>query len=140
MERDYRNVGIRQKPHSDSPTYLTNGTVSRFHFSTAPLLLLLGLLLHELFYRIPRFIGDSIEQESIGSALEGYMFCQSCGSVNLDKFSAETGIRRLGLKNIDKPAVFVFSELIVCLDCGRAEFVVPKTELRLLPQRNAFAA
>jgi len=85
-------------------------------------------------------MGDSMEQESIGSASEEYMSCKSCGSINLDKFNAETGIRRLGLKNIDKPAVFLFSELIVCLDCGRAEFVVPKAELRLLPQRDAFAA
>ncbi len=85
-------------------------------------------------------MGDSMEQESIGSASEEYMSCKSCGSINLDKFNAETGIRRLGLKNIDKPAVFLFSELIVCLDCGRAEFVVPKAELRQLPQRDAFAA
>ena len=33
-------------------------------------------------------------------------------------------------KNIDKPAVWVFSELIVCLDCGTTEFTVPKSELR----------
>jgi hypothetical protein len=54
------------------------------------------------------------------------MFCSSCGSTNIDTFSAETGIRHSGLKNIDKQAVFVFSQLIVCLDCGRAEFVVPQ--------------
>jgi len=81
-----------------------------------------------------------MEQESIGSALEGYMSCKSCGSINLDKFIGEMGIRRPGLKNIDKPSVLVYSELIVCLDCGRAEFVVPKAELPLLPQRDAFAA
>jgi hypothetical protein len=68
------------------------------------------------------------------------MFCSSCGSTNIDEFSAETGIRRSGLKNIDKPAVFVFSQLIVCLDCGRAEFVVPRAELEQLPKRTVFAA
>jgi hypothetical protein len=68
------------------------------------------------------------------------MHCGSCGSINTDTFSAETGIRRPGLKNVDKSTVFVFSELIVCLDCGRAEFVLPKAELHRLPKRNISAA
>jgi hypothetical protein len=68
------------------------------------------------------------------------MLCKSCGSANLDKFSAETGIRRSGLENLDKQAVLVCSQLIVCLDCGRAEFVVPYAELHRLPKRNISAA
>jgi hypothetical protein len=50
------------------------------------------------------------------------------------------GIRSPGLKNIDKPTVWVFPQLIVCLDCGTAEFVVPETELRLLAKRDAATA
>ena len=38
------------------------------------------------------------------------------------------GIHLLGLKNIDKPVVWVFPALIVCLDCGMAEFTVPEAE------------
>jgi hypothetical protein len=38
-------------------------------------------------------------------------------------------IHLLGLENIDKPAVWLFPELLVCLDCGAAEFAVPETEL-----------
>jgi hypothetical protein len=49
-------------------------------------------------------------------------------------------IRSPGLKNIDKPTVWVFPELIVCLDCGMAEFVVPEAELRLLPECTMAAA
>jgi len=37
-----------------------------------------------------------------------------------------------GLKNIDKAVVWVFPEIVVCLDCGTAEFAVPGAELRLL--------
>lgn len=44
-----------------------------------------------------------------------------------------------GLKNIDKPLVWVFPEIVVCLDCGEAVFVVPKTELRLLTEGEAVA-
>jgi hypothetical protein len=45
-----------------------------------------------------------------------------------------------GLKNIGKPVVWVFSELTVCLDCGMAEFTVPKAELRQLAKSDAAAA
>jgi hypothetical protein len=68
------------------------------------------------------------------------MTCKSCGSANQKKFIGEMGIRTPGLKNIDKPTVLVFPQLIVCLDCGTAEFVVPETELRLLAKRDAAAA
>jgi hypothetical protein len=68
------------------------------------------------------------------------MPCKSCGSANQKKFIGEMGIRSPGLKNIDKPTVWVFPQLIVCLDCGTAGFVVPETELRLLANRDAAAA
>ena len=50
------------------------------------------------------------------------------------------GIHFLGLKNNDTPVVFVFPELIVCLDCGTAEFAVPEAELRVLAKGDATAA
>jgi len=45
-----------------------------------------------------------------------------------------------GLKDIDKPVVWVFPELVVCLDCGAAEFVVPEAGLRQLVKGDAAAA
>jgi len=68
------------------------------------------------------------------------MPCNSCGSINQKKFSAEMGIRFPGLKNIDEPVVWVFPEVVVCLDCGTAEFAVPEAELRQLAKRDAAAA
>ena len=41
------------------------------------------------------------------------------------------------LKNIDRPVVWVFPEVVVCLDCGTAEFVVPEEELRQLAKGDA---
>ena len=42
---------------------------------------------------------------------------------------------------MDKPIVFVFPEVAICLTCGHAEFTVPETELRVLatntPVENA---
>jgi hypothetical protein len=68
------------------------------------------------------------------------MQCKTCVSLNQGKFSAETAIHFPGLKNIDEAAVFVSGEIVVCLDCGAAEFTVPEAELRLLARRDASAA
>jgi len=65
--------------------------------------------------------------------------CTSCGSANVGEFTGEIAIHFPGLKNIDKPAVWVFPKIAVCLDCGTARFVVPETELRLLAKGEAAA-
>jgi hypothetical protein len=57
------------------------------------------------------------------------MRCKACESINQRKFTGEMVIHSPGLKDIDKPVVWVFPELIICLDCGNAEFVVPEAEL-----------
>jgi hypothetical protein len=58
-------------------------------------------------------------------------------------FIGEMGIRSPGLKNIDKPSVWVFPELIVCFDCGRTDFLIPENELgelRRLTKGDALAS
>jgi hypothetical protein len=66
--------------------------------------------------------------------------CKSCWSDKLRKFTAETAIHFPGLKDLDKPIVWVFPELLVCLNCGNAEFAVPETELCKLAKGAAIAA
>jgi hypothetical protein len=68
------------------------------------------------------------------------MPCKSCGSVNQSKLTAEIAIHFPGLKNFDKPVVWVFPEIVVCLDCRTAEFAVPESELRLLAKGDAASA
>jgi hypothetical protein len=51
----------------------------------------------------------------------------------------EMAIHLPGLQDIDKPAVWVFSGVVVCLDCGNAEFAVPEAELRQLAKGDAAA-
>jgi hypothetical protein len=62
------------------------------------------------------------------------MPCKSCGSENVGRFPGEIAIHFPGLRNLDKPHVYVLSELIVCLVCGAALFSVPEPELRLLAE------
>ena len=56
------------------------------------------------------------------------MSCKSCHSLNQSHFGGEMGIHFLGLRNLDKPTVWVFPQLLVCMDCGFAEFMVPQSE------------
>ena len=57
------------------------------------------------------------------------MSCQLCGSGNETELAAEMIIHFSGLRNLDKPGVWVFSKLLVCLDCGCSHFTVPEREL-----------
>jgi hypothetical protein len=60
------------------------------------------------------------------------MSCPSCASGNESDFPVEMVIHFRGLKNVDKPGVWVFPKLLVCLNCGFARFTVPQTEFVLL--------
>jgi hypothetical protein len=51
--------------------------------------------------------------------------CKSCGSDEQRKFTAEIAIHFPGLSGLEKPIVWVFPKLLVCLNCGTAEFSVP---------------
>jgi hypothetical protein len=60
------------------------------------------------------------------------MSCLSCASDHQADFSAEMIIHYRGLKNVDKPGVWVFPEVLVCLDCGFLQSTVAAPELALL--------
>jgi hypothetical protein len=50
------------------------------------------------------------------------------------------GIRSRGLNGLNKPIVFVFPQLVVCMGCGAAEFIIPDADLRELAKGEAAAA
>jgi hypothetical protein len=60
------------------------------------------------------------------------MACLSCGSKKRAEFPAEMIIHFGGIKNIDKPGVWVFPKLLVCLDCGFFQSTIPAPELASL--------
>ena len=67
----------------------------------------------------------------------GALCCLLCSSGNEAEFTAEVNVHFPGLKNLDKPSVFVFPKLFICLDCGFSRFVTPKTDLALLARGTA---
>jgi len=60
------------------------------------------------------------------------MCCLACRSNNEAEFPAEMIIHFSGRRNLDKPGVWVFPRLLVCLDCGLSRSIVPAAELALL--------
>jgi hypothetical protein len=57
------------------------------------------------------------------------MPCKTCGSANLKKFPAEMCFKSSEPKNTEKPDVWLFPEVLVCLNCGDAAFAVPEKEI-----------
>ena len=68
------------------------------------------------------------------------MSCKSCQPENQINLNGEIAIHFPEIKGLDKPIVWVFPKLVVCLDCGFTEFVIPETELRQLAENDATAA
>jgi hypothetical protein len=60
------------------------------------------------------------------------MACRSCGSKDETEFAAEMSVHFLGLENVDKPQVWAFPRLLVCMNCGFTELTMAENELRLL--------
>jgi hypothetical protein len=57
------------------------------------------------------------------------MPCRFCGLGNQTELDAEMVIHFSGLKNLDKPGVWLFPKLLVCLNCGCSHFTVPEKGL-----------
>jgi hypothetical protein len=62
------------------------------------------------------------------------MICKGCHSEKQSVFNGEIAIHFPALEGLDKPIVWVFPKLMVCLHCGFTEFAVPERELQVLKQ------
>ena len=60
------------------------------------------------------------------------MSCKGCQSGKQRMFNSEIAIHFPGLEGLDKPIVWVFPKVVVCLHCGLAEFAVPEREMQVL--------
>jgi hypothetical protein len=60
------------------------------------------------------------------------MACKACGADRQSSFNGEIAIHFPGLQGLDKPIVWVFPQLLVCLNCGVAQFAIPEAELSVL--------
>src|SRR5215469_16023193 len=58
--------------------------------------------------------------------------CGRCSSQCRTEFGGELAIHFTGLAGLNKPIVWVFPKLLVCMNCGLTEFLVPERELQVL--------
>jgi hypothetical protein len=67
-----------------------------------------------------------------------------CACENQREFNGEVAIHFPGINGLQKPIVWVFPKVRVCLDCGYADFTVPERELGVLvtgvPVKGAIVA
>jgi len=62
------------------------------------------------------------------------MACKSCASEKQQYFSGELSVAFLAVDKLQKDPVYVVQKILVCLDCGFAELVIPPAELGQLKQ------
>jgi len=65
------------------------------------------------------------------------MACKSCHSENQRNFISEIAIHFPGLAGLSKPIVLVFPTIVVCLECGFAQFAIPNAELRVVREHSS---
>ena len=71
------------------------------------------------------------------------MACGSCNSHNQSEFPAEINIHHPGIGGLNRPTVWAFPRVSVCLDCGVTQFTLSDDQVRELkfdPRSEAIAA
>ena len=58
------------------------------------------------------------------------MICLVCRSSNQRTFPSELNIHFPGFEGLDRPTVWAFPKLLVCLDCGFTQFTLPGDQVR----------
>lgn len=66
------------------------------------------------------------------------MACKVCKSENTERFEGEFTASLPDLQRLKVPPIYVSQSVLVCLDCGSAELVIPLSELQAV--KNAKAA
>jgi hypothetical protein len=64
------------------------------------------------------------------------MPCSHCASDNQKEFGVEMNVHFPGYKGLSRPTLMIFPQVLVCLNCGFAEFSVPEADLRRLVMSN----
>lgn len=70
--------------------------------------------------------------EALPLEVGGEMPCKACKSDNLQRLDGELTVSSADLKGLKVAPVYVCRDVLICLDCGFAELVIPADELHLL--------
>jgi len=65
------------------------------------------------------------------------MACKVCASPNIQKLKGELSASFPDARRANLPPIYVCKEVVVCLDCGFTELVIPASELDRFKKGNA---
>jgi hypothetical protein len=65
------------------------------------------------------------------------MACKDCASENFQVLTGELSASPPYAKDANLPPIYVCQDVVVCLECGFAELVIPIAELRQLRAQRA---
>jgi len=60
------------------------------------------------------------------------MSCIACGSIDQREFSSQIVLHFSGIKKLNEPGVWLFPNLLVCMDCGYSHFTIQEPGWRPL--------
>ena len=69
--------------------------------------------------------------------LEGTVACKRCGSICQQEFGGELSASFLDIKDVSLWPVYVCQHVLICLECGFAELMIPGSELERLREGSA---
>jgi hypothetical protein len=73
-------------------------------------------------------------------SLERDLACKMCASLNVQELTGELSASFPDIKRANLPPIYVCKEIVVCLDCGFTEIVIPASELERLKKGKAVSA
>jgi hypothetical protein len=65
----------------------------------------------------------------VANIFGGEMACKACASERLQDFPGELTIAFPGVRRLNLSPAYICQKLLVCLDCGFTEIMIPATEL-----------
>ena len=68
------------------------------------------------------------------------MACKKCASENLQTLTGELSASSRSVNGINNPPVYVCQNVLVCLECGFTELVIPGPQLEQLRKWGTFAS
>jgi hypothetical protein len=84
-----------------------------------------NLICHSLRFRIVR------------NEIGGGMVCKVCASENIQELAGELSASFVEIKGLRTSPIYVCQNVLVCLECGFTELVIPRPQLEQIKKGNA---
>ena len=90
--------------------------------------------MHRVSRHLPK--GSNRQLNDRQGVTMSYQSCLLCQSANQREFPVEMNIHFPGMKGLEIPTVWFFPTIVVCMDCGTAQFAIPDPQRKTLADRD----